>query len=86
MSDLSYENLKNKSEDELIDLINHGTTHGDKINAILNRRMIDKLVNSLNTNAKSSNDLSKRIFWLNFVIMVATIVYTISIVMENVNN
>lgn len=49
MSELSVENLKAKPDDELIDLINHGTTHGDKINAILTGRMLEKLVNSLNT-------------------------------------
>jgi hypothetical protein len=83
---MSIENLKIKSNDELIDLINHGTTLGDKIKAILDGRMLDKLVTSLNTNAESSNALSKRIFWLNFIIMVATIIYTISIVIENYCN
>ena len=80
MTDEPVKELNKKPDDELIELINVNTTHGEKIQAILASRTANRLIESLNNNAESSNKLSNKIFWLNVALTAATVVYTIATV------
>lgn len=85
MPDLTVKELKEKSDDDLLERYNHNTTHGDKIKIILEARIIDRLISSLNENSKSSNELSKKIVWLTRIIAIATVIYTIATVVALFN-
>jgi hypothetical protein len=82
MDDFGTDALRNLSDNELIDRYNHATTHGGQIDLILQHRLVERLIRSLNSNSDSANRLSRIIAWLTGVIALATAVYATATVCQ----
>jgi hypothetical protein len=74
--------LREKSDDSLIEMLNVATTHGEQARVILTERMLTRLIDSLNKNANSGNKLAGRVYCLTLLITIATVVYAAATVYQ----
>jgi hypothetical protein len=69
---------KNMSDEELLEIVGRPPVvlqPAEHASAILRQRAFDSLIKSINKNSSSSDNLSKRIFWLTLIVTIATVVW-----------
>jgi hypothetical protein len=73
--------FRNFSDDELFKFIAPSQPH-EAAKIVLQEKMTQHLIGALNENAKSANNLSRRVFWLNFILTAATVAYAAATVYQ----
>ena len=72
---MTEKELNDMSEEKLFDTIGGANDlYSKKASAVLFKKYVNNLLDALNKNSNSSNKLSKRVLFLNFIMTIAAII------------